>query len=469
MSRNRIVLVANTPGSAATFSAATTLGELNIISESPLGVFAAVTAGDTLAALPKMHISTGNGTGYPLDQISIDGRGVVSWSHTSYTAGYVKSIVAGYDGVNTYNVPVNIYNAAEYILRLNTTDINNDGDRPKTTGKSWSVTSGYNAASADHGRYNILRDLLTLINAYDESPCYAFLRQSETVTVVGANATVVNGSPTVTCTHASAMVAGDFMVIGHSVYKTTAVTATTITLDRNYEGPSATIKYNQAPPADIDVVYGSTTATTTDTTGPDIAAGDYVNLGNAVYVVQSVVAATSFVLDRPYEGATATLTAGVTPGTTAAVLGSAGFVATATIDENTLFGIHCLGNEADGDFTLELEYGFDGDEVVVTKNAVLFSVGTYAEVAAMEIKDDQMFGVTQTMLDRTGRTRKAVSGYTYDKFNITFNNYSTSNMGGYHTEDTELIIWLRSNQTETILDTNLAAWLATGIGSGSFA
>jgi len=119
MSNNRIVLVANSGStSRATYSAATTAGELSILTESTAGVFANINgASATVQLYPKTHILVGKGSGYATDAVVLHGKGIRRWKNTAYSAGYKQHVVVGYDGKNTEQCPATVYNDADEIIK----------------------------------------------------------------------------------------------------------------------------------------------------------------------------------------------------------------------------------------------------------------------------------------------------------------------------------------------------------------
>lgn len=284
---------------------------------------------------------------------------------------------------------------------------------------------------------------MTEINTDTNLNVKAYLRQSETVTALAGNATVVNGSTTVTCTHASAMVDGDFVQLGFSVYKVSDVVAGSFTIDRAWEGVSETIKFNGVTGANCGVTNGSILVTCTDTTTPDLAVGDYVSLGNVSYKVTGEIADESFTIDRPYEGATVALTPQAVPSSTTAAIGSACFVANATVDADTLFGLHFEADNYNENFDAKLEEGFDADEAV-TRNAMAYQVGSYAEVTQQEGWSDPAYGTMNKTFIPDARTHIASSTGTYNRWSITYNNYipGTDGTGRSHDNNMELVIYV---------------------------
>lgn len=449
MSRQRNVLVASSITNAPTTLTALTSGQLGILRQDYTGALTAIANATTVATYPRILIAVGKGTGQAPDVVTIEGKGVITLSNAVYTVGARKSIVAGYTGISTGTLPINLYSSYEYGVRIMPVDEDNEGTKWEPSGVYKSFISAYNTPAASQGRYAILKGLMDEINTDTNLAVKAYLRQSETLTVLAGNATVVNGSTTVTCTHASAMVDGDFIQLGFSFYKVSDVVAGSFTIDRAWEGVSETIKFNQSPPTGCTIVAtnGSTLVTCDDTTNvTTIAVGDYINLSNVAYKVLSVIVDESFVIDRPYEGATETFTGadlGTVPAAAEAVLGSAGFVANATVDENTLFGFHFEADNYNENFDINLEEGFDGDEAV-TRNTMVYQIGTYAEVLEQSQWSDPAFGTMNKTFIPDTRTQIAASTGTYNKWSIVYNNYipGTDGTGRSHDNECELIIYV---------------------------
>jgi len=116
-------------------------------------------------------------------------------------------------------------------------------------------------------------------------------------------------------------------------------------------------------------------------------AGQTVNLGGNVYLIESVSSTTSFVLDTAYQGPSATLTPGATPGSTAAsyytVLPtgiSFVFTAVAQSQKNRYDQFRMV------DFVVISPKGNDLGLFTTTKTAAVYPVGSYAQVRDLEEK-----------------------------------------------------------------------------------
>lgn len=469
MSKTKYVLVATTAGSGASYSASLTAKELNVLKESPVGALAALDNTQTILTFPKLHFLAGKGATYAPEVCVIPGNMVQNWKSVAYSAGYKQWSTVGYDGISTENCPVNVYNDYDYTLRLSLTDVENTTERESGPGSAWTVRSGYNANSAAHGRYNTLRDLVEQINLDADNNFIAKLRHSETILALTMDVVVVNGSTTVTGTAlASTAVTGTFLCLAGDIYKVVDTSGTTTCiLDRNFAGASGTIEYNQATSDNWTMIAGSTTATSDGAHG---YTGAKNFIFDNVYYAATYVSATVYLLDHPYEGSDTSLTANATPAAGAATLGAAGYVAGATVDDATLFGIEITTTDTNQTFFLSIESGFDGDEVIVDQNAVSFSSGTYAEVLASETGVDQKAGELNSQLSRTSIVTNATSGVNYAKYIINFYKQSANNMGGVHSEECELIIWMATTVGSTLLYDYVNDWLispGTG-GSGAF-
>jgi len=456
MSKERKVLVASSVDITAT-TPQTTSGEMNCLVRSPDGTLAALPTGATINAYPTLIFSVGKGTGYAPDMYEIKGKDLIKATSTAFSLGVAKNAISGYVGSGTNTAPVNLYSSYEYAIRVMVVDTENTDAKFEPSGKYFPHISAYNTPSAAHGRYNVLKALVNDINVEDMG-VRAYIRQSETLTAMTVNCTMVSGSAVVTSA-SHGLSAGVFVQLGFSFYKVLSVTTNTFTLDRVYEGPSETIQYNQALGGNATVVNGSTSVSAT---AHGAVVGDYVNLGNVVYKVVVKTSANAFVIDRPYEGTGVVLTAGAVPGSAAATLGSGGYVAGATVDDATYFGLHFQADEVDKDFTVSFEQGFDGGEQdTVEYSTMSYSIGEGAEVVAEEAGADPSFGVLETTgVSPDSRTHIAAATSNYNKWCFTNNNSQPSNMSTTHNNEQELVLYILDGaSTMTNFYTYLNAWV----------
>ena len=460
MSRQRFVLVANSLETSLTTFTGPASGELSILSQSPNGTLAQIVNTGTVGAFPRMNVILGKGTGYAPDVVPIEGKGVVAFSNAAYSVGSRKSIVAGYNGISTETLPVNLYSSYEYGIRITPADEDNEGTKWEPSGFYKSYISAYNTPASAHGRYTLLKNLMTEINTDTNLDVTAKIRQSETCTACGMAVTVVNGSNAVTGTGlATACPAGTFLMLAGDFYKVDSTySTTTCYLDRVYAGISEVLADWVIPAENFTMVAGSTLATAAGAHG--LTGNQWFIFDNAAYYC-SYLSATEYTLDRPYEGTDTSLTKSATPGAGLATVGAAGYVAGATVDADTLFGIHFEADNYNESFDAKLEEGFDADEVIA-RNTMAYQVGTYAEVLEQSQWSDPAFGtMNKTFLPDT-RVNTSTSGNTYDKWSITFNNYiqGTDGTGRNHSNDMELVIYMKSDvSTSTQLYDYLQDWL----------
>jgi len=459
MSRERKVMVASTFAMAAT--PATTKGQLTVMLRTPAGALEALAAAKTIATHPSIIFALGKGVGLAPDMVEIKGKFLTRAFSANYVMGSAKNAVAGYNGVDLNLLPVNLYSDYEYAIRIMPVDTENENAKWEPTGKYFTKLSAYNTPSAAHGRYNLIKDLVANINAATGIPVNAYIRQSETMEQLLADCDVVTGSTTVTCADTSTLVAGDFVTLGYSTYKVVSVVPdTTFEIDRPWEGAAETIQYTQALGGTAAVTNGSTAVAST-THGA--IAGDYVSLGNVVYKVVSATT-NAFVIDRPYEGATnASLTALAVPAVGAACLGSACFVLSATVDDETGIGIHFEASEIDEDFTVSFEGGFDGGEqATVAYSALTYSVGSGTEAVAEDLLSGPSFG----LLSKVGvkpdvRSTSALETSDYNKWGFVYDDPEPSNMSMTHNNLKDLEIYMLDGATVTNFYTYLNNWVAS--------
>ena len=162
--------------------------------------------------------------------------------------------------------------------------------------------------------------------------------------------------------------------------------------------------------ATVAAVNGATSLTTSAAHG--VTAGDLVSLGGDLYVTVTGTTGSTLVLDRPYQGATATIASAATLDITAAP---------------TQWGLELVDN---ADF-MNIEVSTDGIAMDATKLRYTLPVpgtGSYVEVLEAEKEALPKKG-TEALTDATvpHDTYKAVSTSTYDYYNIEVRNQNQPN------------------------------------------
>lgn len=193
--------------------------------------------------------------------------------------------------------------------------------------------------------------------------------------------------------------------------------------------------------AGADVTNGSTTVTVT---GHGLSAGDFVKFEGVLYKIVSVDTNT-FVIDRPYEGATATIAqADADTGSYASI---------------TEYGLRITGTEAGQIFALGRDEGLEQATLTEPKDgtpAVAFNpgVGTYAQVAALEARGAAYRGHTNRVwYTRTDLGKRTVNpnleaGGTYDILKVDFYNvYDSKAFSGQAADPTSLYVCLENGGT----------------------
>ena len=337
--------------------------------------------------------------------VYLSGIDVIGWRSVAVTAGTKKVVTVGYQGSGTENIPVNRYDATEYMLQV----INLSEPTSLHPAKSYSISSNGNDSTAAHGRYNIGKKQVKAVYDNPDSIVIAKLTNNETTIATAADVVATNGSATVTTADTSAGAVGDFLVIGYDTFKIIAETAST-----------------------------------------------------------------SWTLDRPFCGTTGTYTYNATRGAT-----TVGYIAAATIDDATLFGIEFTAKTVNQNFEVSIDTlsGYDGGEYVATTTEMVYSHGLYADVLADEKSVEAWEGAQQQ--DRFSNIiRYADSSKTYDCYEIDFMKEVEGHDGIHGTHKMKQTIRFWFDQAAA---TNVASyfgdnstpglvenWLKTTPGTGNF-
>jgi hypothetical protein len=224
--------------------------------------------------------------------------------------------------------------------------------------------------------------------------------------------------------------------------------------------------------SDITITAGVGAATTVvngydvilaGTTTP--AVGDYVTLAGDWYKVIAKNNGVSLTLDRPYAGASATLTSG-TNGTT-----HAGYGAAAGLTSANLFGLVLTAKNFNVTFNAEYNRntGFDSGELVTRTTEMIKSEGLYADVLALEKSVEGWEGATNKVNIPDNIVRYANPSYTYNMWNIKLVKESEGHDGIHaeHGDPVEVIICLQYEAKGGGTAVNDLALLWIGDGSGA--
>lgn len=200
----------------------------------------------------------------------------------------------------------------------------------------------------------------------------------------------------------------------------------------------------------ISVTKNSTAASLSGA-GHNVAAGDYIRIGGSggsypVFKVVSV-ATNDIVLDRPYQGATAS--------------GVAGY----ELDTITSYGIFLTAKSYGVHFRVALSADGFGDTTDVTYTTPFDTgSGTYDQVYALEKKYKGYDGFFSN-IDTYVKTPdwQSVSGATYDLYTLSFSTVGKAKHGmdGYFAEPQSLIIAMPASATsQATFETRMNDWTA---------
>lgn len=201
-------------------------------------------AGATLSDSPFIRIVQRSGTtartSELISSLRIDGRNVVSFTGASYSAPQEQIYRIGYPGTGTENI--NAINSNAYTLRF----------QYKHDKEIWSqqsrIKSYYYTSDASATAEEIARNFAVLVGNDTDSDVLAerLCNDAGVALAGGATLTVTNNSKEVTISVADpAIVVGSYLRINGTavttpIYRVTAVSGTSITLDERYQRASGT-------------------------------------------------------------------------------------------------------------------------------------------------------------------------------------------------------------------------------------
>lgn len=247
---NRVLIGDGTNVSASTTHiSGISKGDLFLVNESNQ-IVATNTAAGALAKFEKVYIAAGIGAGIAVLSSPIQGNTVSKFEGTTYAEASEQVTILGFDGTGTTNIPFAA--STEYRLRILIKD------SQRVQGQRSTIFDVNYTSSVTDTAGSVAKSVATLFAQKEMGENFIYDKvkleriSNGSYTALAANATVTNGSKTVTCT-GHGLTTQVFVRIGGSVlgsagtgtqspvYGVKKIDNNTLELDLPYVGPTGTI------------------------------------------------------------------------------------------------------------------------------------------------------------------------------------------------------------------------------------